>query len=132
MNTHKMNFDLTSSNFAPYFIQFLIIVTLGYLLYQVSEYLKSRNQDGTTSFNFDFILLLHLYQKLSVFGGIGFIISEFFSYLMRANTTSSSMSSIMDGPLSAMGWNNFGFGIILIFLGIAIGSFRKRAKKEAR
>lgn len=123
MNTQKMNFDFTSTNFASHFIQFLFIITVCYLVYQVSEYLKSRNQEGANAFNFDFILLLRLYQKFSVFGGIGFIVSDFFTHLIRTNTASSSMGSIIDGPLNAFGWNNFAFGIVLIFLGIGLRIF---------
>jgi len=123
-----MNFDFSSTSFSSHFIQLLALLTAGYLIYKVSEHFKSGNKEGSASSNFDFVLLLDLYQKLLFIGGIGFIVSDIFIHGIRSSTSDNGINSIIEGPMNAIGWNNLGFGIILIFLGIALRLFRKGIK----
>lgn len=116
----SQNFEMSgfiSENYDDLFVVLIVTVIFAYVFLAGFNFLRQKyllKEASTYDFNLPiFILIL---QKLFFYGGIGFIVG---------NCIERLFNEFKNNALGANNWNYLVFGIILIFLGIALKSAKK-------
>ncbi len=130
MNTQKMNLDFAFTNYPMLFFYILMALTVAYLGLALVQFLKFKHAPDSIKTDFNLNLLILIYRRLLLFGGTGFILSDILTQMLKSTTRSSGMMSSLDYSLNMLGWNNLGFGIIILFLGFGLGEIQKEMKKS--